>query len=115
LALQHLAEFGGTLSELKKSLPQYFITKGKIQVGSLDPDAVLESLRGQFKHRGTITTIDGLKIDLPDSWVHVRKSNTEPILRIIAEAPDKVRANDLVAEFSRAALDPNHYHAREKQ
>lgn len=114
LVLQHLAEFGGTLSELKKSLPQYFITKGKIQIGSLDPDAVLESLQRQFEHGGTTSTIDGLKIDFPDSWIHVRKSNTEPILRVIAEAQDKARANDLVSAFSRAALDASHYHTREK-
>ena len=115
LALQHLAEFGGTLSELKKSLPRYFITKGKIEIGSLDPDGVLESLQRQFAGQGTATTIDGLKIDFPDSWVHIRKSNTEPILRVIAEAPDKVRADELVAEFSRAALRTDQKGGRKQQ
>ncbi|MBI3003962.1 MAG: phosphoglucosamine mutase, partial [Ignavibacteriales bacterium] len=48
---------------------------------------------------GNITTSDGLKIDFPDSWVHLRKSNTEPTIRIIAEGPTKERANDLVQQF----------------
>jgi phosphomannomutase len=103
LTLQHLAEFGGTLSQLKKSLPQYSITKGKIEIGSLNPEDTLSRLQRHFGPRGTVSTLDGLKIDFPDSWVHVRKSNTEPILRVIAEASDKAKADSLVAEFSRAA------------
>ena len=102
LTLQHLAESGGTLSQLKQSLPQYSITKGKIDIGSLNPDEVLDRLKRRFADRGTVSTIDGLKVDFPDSWVHVRKSNTEPILRVIAEAGDKARADELVGEFSRA-------------
>ena len=102
LTLQHLAESGGTLSQLKQSLPQYSITKGKIDIGSLNPDEVLDRLKRRFADRGTVSTIDGLKVDFPDSWVHVRKSNTEPILRVIAEAGNKARADELVGEFSRA-------------
>lgn len=104
LTLQHLTEFGGTLSELKASLPQYFITKGKIDLGSLDPEEVLRRIQSAHRGRGRATTIDGLKLDFADSWVHLRKSNTEPILRIIAEAPEKKRADELVAAFTEEIL-----------
>jgi phosphomannomutase len=99
LTLQHLAEFGGTVSELKQSLPQYSITKGKVDLGTLNPDAVLKKLQVKFGSKGKVTTADGLKLDFPDSWVHLRKSNTEPIIRIIAEAPQKNKADELVSAF----------------
>ena len=104
LTLQHLAEFGGTLSELKRTLPQYSITKGKIGVGSLNPDEVLKRLQDKYSGKGKVTTLDGLKLDFASSWVHLRKSNTEPIIRIIAEAPEKREADDLVASFTNEIL-----------
>jgi phosphomannomutase len=104
LTLQHLTEFGGTLSELRASLPPYFITKGKIELGSLNPDEVLTKIEHAHRGNGKATTIDGLKIDFSDSWVHLRKSNTEPIMRIIAEAPEKVTANELVAALTKEIL-----------
>jgi len=104
LTLQHLTEFGGTLSSLKASLPQYFITKGRVDVGSLNPDDVLRRLQARHSGEGRATTFDGLKLDFSDCWVHLRKSNTEPILRIIAEAPDKKKADELVAAFSKEIL-----------
>lgn len=102
LILQFLADFGGTMSELKKTLPRYEITKGKIKIGSKNPDTVLRKLEGTFAFEGPMTNTDGLKIDYPDSWVHLRKSNTEPIIRIIAEAPTKEKADDLVKKFTSA-------------
>ena len=99
LTLQHLAEFGGTASELKQSLPRYMITKSKVELGKLNADKVLKRIEAEFASAGRINTIDGLKIDLPGSWVHLRKSNTEPIIRIIAEAPTKDEADELVAKF----------------
>ena len=105
LTLQHLTEFGGTLSELKASLPQYFITKGKVELGSLNPEEVLKRLQAAHSGEGSATTIDGLKLDFSDSWVHLRKSNTEPILRIIAEAPTQQRADELVATFTKEILE----------
>jgi phosphomannomutase len=99
LTLQHLVEFGGTVSELKQSLPQYFITKGKVDLGTLNPDEVLNKLQDKYSSKGKATTTDGLKLDFPDSWVHLRKSNTEPIIRIIAEAPEKKKADELVSAF----------------
>ena len=104
LTLQHLMEFGGTLSDLKASLPQYFITKGKVDVGTLNPDEVLRRIMDAHRDTGRATTTDGLKLDFSDSWVHLRKSNTEPILRIIAEASEQKRADELVAAFTKEIL-----------
>jgi phosphomannomutase len=85
IMLQHLLEFGGKMSGLKKSLPQYFITKKKIELGSVSPDEVIKSLAEKYKNE-QVNLEDGLRIDFPDHWVHLRKSNTEPIIRIITEA-----------------------------
>jgi phosphomannomutase len=100
LVLQYLTEFGSSLSKLKASLPDYSITKSRVALGTMDPDAVLRRIGERFSSSGGITTIDGLKIDFADSWVHLRKSNTEPIIRIIAEAPTKTAADRLVKRFS---------------
>jgi phosphomannomutase len=100
LTLQHLTEFGGTISALKQTMPQYFITKGKVELGSMNPDKVLAGLEKKFAKDGKINTDDGLKIDFPRSWVHLRKSNTEPIVRIIAEAPTRDEADELVKRFT---------------
>jgi len=100
LVLQSLMEFGGTMSELKAALPHYLITKGKIDLGSLNADALLKRLQEKYSSTGKINTDDGLKIDFPKTWVHLRKSNTEPIIRIIAEAPTKAEADELVKKFT---------------
>jgi phosphomannomutase len=99
LTLQNLAESGGTLSELKNGLPQYSITKGKVDLGTLNPDQVLKNIHDKYSSKGKASTDDGLKLDFPNSWVHLRKSNTEPIIRIIAEAPEKREADELVSAF----------------
>jgi phosphomannomutase len=104
LVLQHLTEFGGTLSELKAAMPQYYITKGKVDLGTLNPDAILKQLTADHSVSDTINTDDGLKIDFPESWVHLRKSNTEPIIRIIAEAHTKAEADELVKKFTAKIL-----------
>jgi phosphomannomutase len=98
LVLQMLAEFGGSLSEYKATLPQYYITKSKVEIGSLNPDKLLNRVIQEYK-KEKINTEDGVKIDFADSWVHLRKSNTEPIVRIIAEAKNKDTAEKLVNKF----------------
>lgn len=100
LILQFLVDFGGPLSELKKTLPRYEITKGKVEIGNTDPERTLKRLGDKFSSTARITNTDGLKIDFADSWVHLRKSNTEPIIRIIAEAPTKNEASELVKTFT---------------
>ena len=98
LTLQHLLEFDGTISELKKFLPAYFITKKKIELGNSNPDKIIELLKNKYKS-GDINTDDGLRIDFPDHWVHFRKSNTEPIIRSIVEAKDKEKSEELSKKY----------------
>jgi phosphomannomutase len=98
LLLQHLVEFGGSMSQLKNSLPQYFISKKKIEIGKRNPDQVINSLIKEYKNQ-KINTDDGLRIDFDDHWVHFRKSNTEPILRCIVEAKSLSSANQLAEKY----------------
>lgn len=85
LTLQHLAEWGKSINELKQTLPQYYILKDKSSLGEVNPDFVMEHFAN--KYRGEqLDFSDGLRIDRSDSWIHLRKSNTEPIMRIIVEA-----------------------------
>jgi len=101
LLLQQFAEYDGSVSAFKASLPAYSIAKGKVSVGVRAPDEILDAVRTAHAAEGRITTDDGTKIDYPDSWVHLRKSNTEPIIRVIAEAPTPGRAQTLVGDFTR--------------
>jgi len=98
IILQHLLEFGGTMAELKKSLPQYFIAKKKISLKGINPDTVLKKLTVMFKNE-KFNSEDGLRIDFADHWVHFRKSNTEPIIRIITEADTKEKAEVLSQKY----------------
>ena len=93
--------FGGEkqqkTSNLKKSYPQFHISKNKIQLDEkIDVDKILVALEKQYKDYPT-TTIDGLKIEFPETeeWVHLRKSNTEPIIRIYSESADASKADAL--------------------
>lgn len=86
LFLTHLARKKMKVSELRATYPPYFISKQKIELTpDIDVDAILEKVKAQFAEYD-ITDIDGVKIDFPDKWVHLRKSNTEPIIRIYSEA-----------------------------
>ena len=99
LFLSLLVEKGITVSALRRSYPAYFMSKNKIQLTSgLNPDKVLHAMQEKYAHE-QITTIDGLKIDFPFSWVHLRKSNTEPIIRIYTEAKTQAEADDLATRF----------------
>ena len=99
LFLSLLVEKGITVSALRRSYPAYFMSKNKIQLSSgLNPDKVLLAMQEKYAHE-QITTIDGLKIDFPFSWVHLRKSNTEPIIRIYTEAKTQAEADALATRF----------------
>lgn len=99
LFLSLLVEKGITVSALRRSYPAYFMSKNKIQLTSgLNPDKVLLAMQEKYAHE-QITTIDGLKIDFPFSWVHLRKSNTEPIIRIYTEAKSQTEADALATHF----------------
>ena len=99
LFLSLLVEKDTTVSALRRSYPAYFMSKNKIQLTSgLNPDKVLLAMQEKYAHE-QITTIDGLKIDFPFSWVHLRKSNTEPIIRIYTEAKTQAEADTLATRF----------------
>lgn len=85
LVLNAFAKHGGTVSEYKAGLPQYEIRKLKYSVEGLDPDGILERAREIYADE-KLNTDDGVRIDFAEGWVHLRKSNTEPIIRAIAEA-----------------------------
>ncbi len=96
LFLSHLAKSGKTMSALRASYPSYEMVKDKIALdASIDLAKLLDQLETAHKD-DPYNTIDGLKIDFPDSWVHLRKSNTEPIIRIYAEGATETEAADLV-------------------
>ena len=95
LFLMLMAEKGGTVAELRASYPSYFMSKKKIELTpELDVDRILQSMAEKYKNE-EISTIDGVKIDFAENWVHLRKSNTEPIIRIYTEAKSQVEADGL--------------------
>ncbi|MDQ7815770.1 MAG: phosphoglucosamine mutase [Melioribacteraceae bacterium] len=98
LTLQHLTKARCKMSTLKKSLPQYFIVKKKIETGTTTPDEIMKKLIEQYKSE-KINLEDGLRIDFEDHWVHLRKSNTEPIIRCIVEAKTKDEAEKFAEKY----------------
>jgi phosphomannomutase len=99
LFLTHLAEKQISIRELRDSYPSYFMSKNKIQLTpQIDVDAILIAMQEKYAHEN-ITTIDGVKIDFTDNWVHLRKSNTEPIIRIYTEAKSQDLADALAQKI----------------
>ncbi len=101
LFLTLMAKSGKKVSELKMGLPQYAIAKNKIELSpDIDVDGILEAMKAKFADE-KITDIDGVKIDFKDSWVHLRKSNTEPIIRIYSEAATADEADALAESIKK--------------
>ena len=101
LFLTHLAKEKKTVSELRKTYPTYFMSKNKIELTpQIDVDGVLAVIKGSYKQY-EINDIDGVKIDFPQGWVHLRKSNTEPIIRIYSEAGTPEQADN----FAKAIME----------
>ena len=99
LFLSLLAEKQIAVSALKNTYPLYFMSKKKIDLNpTLDVDALLKSMENKYANE-PLTTVDGVKIDFADSWVHLRKSNTEPIIRIYTEASSQQQADALADRF----------------
>lgn len=99
LFLTHLANQTQTVAEMRAAYPQYFMSKNKIELTpQIDVDAVLKTMTEKYASEN-ISTIDGVKIDFPTEWVHLRKSNTEPIIRIYTEAPTQNAADVLAERF----------------
>ena len=99
LFLTHLAKFGKSISQLRKSYPEYNISKNKITLTpEMDIDALLIKVQERYKDQPN-STIDGLKIEFDKEWVHLRRSNTEPIIRIYSEAGTETVAENLAAKI----------------
>ena len=107
LFLTHLAKSKLSVSALRKTYPEYYISKNKIQLTpAIDVDAILKVIKESYKQY-EVNDIDGVKIDFPTGWVHLRKSNTEPIIRIYSEARTKEQAEGfataIIEEIKRIA------------
>jgi phosphomannomutase len=107
LFLTHLAEKNVSMTALRQSYPSYEMSKNKIQlVEGMDLDSIFDRVEEKFSDR-KLNKIDGLKIEYSDGWVHLRKSNTEPIIRVYSEGPDKAQAeayaNEII-EFVKSVL-----------
>jgi phosphomannomutase len=99
LFLTHLAKFGKSISLLKSSYPKYHISKNKITLTpEMDIDALLSKVQEKYKNQPN-STIDGLKIEFDNEWVHLRRSNTEPIIRIYSEAHNETIAENLASKI----------------
>ena len=99
LFLTYLAKNGMTMTGLRKTYPAYFASKNKIALTpAIDVDKVLHEIKERY-HNERVNDIDGVKIDFPESWVHLRKSNTEPIIRVYTEAGTMAEADALAQRF----------------
>ena len=108
LFLSSLAQKGCKVSELRKTFPEYFIAKNRIDLTpSTDVDAILNKVKEMFAKQEDVQVndIDGVKIDFPDKWVHLRKSNTEPIIRVYSEASTMDDADALGKQLMQVVLD----------
>ncbi len=99
LFLSHLANFKGPISRLRAGYPNYFMSKNKIELTKeINVDKILNEIQARYA-KEQINTIDGVKIDFDDKWVHLRRSNTEPIIRIYAEADSSTKVQSLTAKI----------------
>ena len=108
LFLSSLAQKGCTVSELRRTFPDYQIAKNRIDLTpGTDVDAILVKVKQMFANdnSATVNDIDGVKIDFPDRWVHLRKSNTEPIIRVYSEAKTMELADDLGKQLMQVVYD----------
>ena len=100
LFLSHLAHEKKTVSELRATYPAYFMGKNRIDLKpGCDVDAILEKIKATYAGKAEINTVDGVKLDFPETWVHLRKSNTEPIIRIYSEGPTQEAADAIGEEI----------------
>ncbi|HBL38922.1 MAG TPA: phosphoglucosamine mutase, partial [Flavobacteriales bacterium] len=98
LFLTQLARSGETVSTLRASYPNWFMSKDKLDLPPVDVDAALKALEAAHPE-AEVNVVDGVKFDLDEGWVHLRKSNTEPIIRVYAEAESAEAAAELAGRF----------------
>jgi phosphomannomutase len=104
MILQQLAEYGDSISEFKKEIPEYFIRKSKVNIGNSNPDLVIDQVKEKYKAE-KVNDEDGVRVDFDDHWVHFRKSNTEPIIRCIVEAETKESAEKYIDTYFNVVAD----------
>jgi phosphomannomutase len=105
LFLSYLAEKDTKVSELKKDFSNYYMSKTKVELTpEINVDEILEQIKLRYSNEN-ISTIDGVKIDFENNWVHLRKSNTEPIIRIYTEAKSQIDADNLSERFNHELLN----------
>ena len=105
LMLTHLAEYGQPISFLRKTYPKYIISKNKIPLNEdINLELIFEKLKEKYSNEDT-NSIDGLKINFESGWVHLRKSNTEPIVRVYSESESEVTANNLAKKIQQDISD----------
>ncbi len=115
LFLSHLARFGKSISMLRRTYPSYYISKNKIELTpDIDVDAVLERIRAKYA-KNPVSTVDGVKIEFDREWVHLRRSNTEPIIRIYSESDTlstaNYLANKLISDIREVIADTHSHKA----
>lgn len=101
LVLEYMAATGKSVSQLRQGIPEYQMIKDKIDGTSEQAYRMIRELKKKYIEKKKISTLDGLKIDFEEAWVHIRPSNTEPIIRIVAEAKSKKEAERITNEFKK--------------
>jgi phosphomannomutase len=105
LFLSHLAKFGNTCSMLRAKYPDYHISKNKIELtNEINVDQILEGIRSKYSKQ-PVNTVDGVKIEFDKEWVHLRRSNTEPIIRIYSESESETTADNLAKKIMQDIRD----------
>ena len=97
--LQSMLESKKSISELVQSLPKYYMVKEKVNIEGKNPDKIIKKLVDKLAGK-KINLLDGVKINEEDHWIHLRKSNTEPIIRIIAEAKSVKAVKSIIQDYS---------------
>jgi phosphomannomutase len=105
LILEYMASSGKTISELRKEVPRYYMIKDKIDGTQEQAYHIIKQLKKSYWNRGEISLLDGLKIQLENCWIHIRPSNTEPIIRVIVEAKSKEEAERTASQFKKEILE----------
>ena len=104
LTLEYMATSGKSISQLQEEIPKYFMIKDKIDGTSEQAHRIIRDLKRKYSEKGQISTLDGLKIIFSDAWVHIRPSNTEPIIRIVAESKSQKKVESIIDKFKKEIL-----------
>jgi phosphomannomutase len=99
LTLEHMAATGRTISQLRENIPFYFMLKDKIPGSPEEAHRIIRKLRKKYAKTEDLSTLDGLKINFTEYWIHIRPSNTEPIIRILVEARSEQIAEEVMSRF----------------